>query len=181
MKVKFSGGLQLEAALRDLGDKAAAKRASERALKRAAEPIRERAVQLAPDDPASGVGKYLRESIKVGQKQPGGKASRLFRRSERGKDTAEVWVGIDGNVLPAQAPKTSRRRKRKGGGASGGGVAAYSMFIEFGTSSMPAQPYMAPAWEEKKQEALDRIAADLWDEISKTAARQARKRAKAAG
>ncbi len=179
MIVKFQGGLQLEAALKELGDKGAAKRTSERALSRAATPIRDRAVELAPDDPATGLGKFLRESIKIGQKQPGGKASRLFRRGERGKDTAEVWVGIDDSVKPAQAPKTARRRKRKAGGASGGGVGAYSIFIEMGTSSMAAQPYMRPAWEEKKQEAFDRLAADLWDEISKTAARQARKRAKA--
>jgi HK97 gp10 family phage protein len=175
VRAKFTGAKELEAALRDLGSKATAKRVAVRALTRAAEPIRDKAIQNAPDDPKSGLGKYLRESIKIGKKAG---QSRGFKRSMAGGDTAEVWVGIDGNVLPAKAPKTERRRNRKGGGSSGGGVAAYSIFVEKGTSSMAPQPFMEPAWHSEKMTAFNRLGADLWAEIDKAAARQARKKAK---
>jgi len=178
VEVEFKGGTELQAALKALGDVDAARRLATRVLTNAANIVADEARTLAPDDPKTGLGKYLKEAIKVGSRKASSAASRDFRQNTlAGRRLVEVYVGIDGSVLPAQPPKTGRRRKRKAGGSSGGGVAAYSIFQEMGTSSMPAHPFMAPAWEAKQGEALSIIQSQLGDEITKTATRYARKAA----
>lgn len=79
---KFEGGKALEKALGELGSKSTMKRTAERALKRAAEPIRAEAERLAPEDTGD-----LKQSIKVG------KAIKAYRTRDR--DRAETFVGID--------------------------------------------------------------------------------------
>ncbi len=66
------------------------------------------------------------------------------------------------------------------GPAGGLGSLAYASFIEFGTVLMPAQPYMRPAWEAHKASVLTGIKFTLGAEIERSAARLARKRARAA-
>lgn len=83
MQVKFSGGKELEARLKALGDKGAMKRTAERALKRAAEPIRDKAKQLAPKDE-----RHLEQSIAIGR------AIQAFQRTSTG-DVVRTFVGID--------------------------------------------------------------------------------------
>jgi HK97 gp10 family phage protein len=51
---------------------------------------------------------------------------------------------------------------------------------EFGSSHQAAHPFMRPAWDETKDELLEGVAADMWDEIEKAATRLAKKAAKAA-
>lgn len=46
---------------------------------------------------------------------------------------------------------------------------------EFGTSRHPATPFMRPAWDAKKQDALDIVVEAMWSEIEKTVKRQAAK------
>jgi HK97 gp10 family phage protein len=46
---------------------------------------------------------------------------------------------------------------------------------EFGTYKEPAQPFMGPAWEAERMNALDIIGTSLGIEIEKTAARLAKK------
>lgn len=180
MKVHFKGGRELEAALRDLGKKATAKNVARRALRKAAEPIREEAVRLAPDDPATGQGRYLKEAIQIGllanRRALVGEIAPLNRA-----DAVYAYVGINPDVLPPRDSKTKKNRRRSRFLQSGGGVASYSQFMEFGTATHAAQPFMRPAWEDKKQEAFDRLADDLRVEIDKAAARAARKAARQAG
>ncbi len=172
MKVEFSGGKALQAKLKALGNVEAARAAGTKVLTNAAALVRDEAVLLAPDDPATGLGLYLKASIKVGPRKDGSAASRsFFRNTMAGRRLVEVYIGIDSSVKPPKGPKTDRRRKRKGGGSSGGGVAAYSIFQEMGTSSMPAHPFMTPAWEAKQGNVLVSIAAQLWTEIAKAAAK----------
>lgn len=164
MKIDFKGGKELEAALRDLGKRATAKNVAKRALVKAAEPIRDKAKSLAPDDPATGAGKYLRDSIKAAP----GKRSRGDR----------VWalVGIDAEVDPAKYVD----RKSGRGDYRDPGVAGVSVMMEFGVpaKNIPAQPFMRHAWESEKSRTPDRIAAELRSEIDKSAARAARKKAR---
>lgn len=51
---------------------------------------------------------------------------------------------------------------------------------EFGGDGNPPEPYVRPAWDGGKDELLSGIADDLWSEISKAAARQAKKAARLA-
>jgi|13_taG_2_1085334.scaffolds.fasta_scaffold12816_3 HK97 gp10 family phage protein len=51
---------------------------------------------------------------------------------------------------------------------------------EFGNVNHDAQPHVRPAWDKGKRQALDTIKNDLGDEIVKSVARQAKRKAKAA-
>lgn len=171
MKFAFTGGKELAAALGELKDRATSRRVADRALRKAAEPIRDRAVELAPDAPETGSFNYLKASIKIGR------ALRSEQRSANQGQMVTTFIGIDPDVLK---PKVSKTKKGKRGQAllAGGGVAAYSIFVETGRSDRAPHPYMRPAFEEKRGEALDRLADDLRTEIEKTAARAARKAAR---
>lgn len=170
MTMKVSGLTDLEAELMGLKDRATSRRVADRALRQAAEPIRDRAKELAPDDPDTGQGKYLVEAIKIGR------AAGVQQRLGNSGTVVTTFVGIDGSVKPA-TPST-RRFTKKGTGKPGGGVAAYSIFMEMGTVTHSAQPYMRPAFEEKKEEAVNNMADILREEILSTKARAARKAAR---
>jgi len=43
----------------------------------------------------------------------------------------------------------------------------YGMFLEFGTSKMPAHPFLRPAFESQSQEALDIFSKELGERIEK--------------
>jgi HK97 gp10 family phage protein len=49
---------------------------------------------------------------------------------------------------------------------------------EFGGDGNPPQPYMRPAWDETKQEVLDRIGDELWIGIDKAVQSEARRAAR---
>lgn len=63
------------------------------------------------------------------------------------------------------------------GPASGLGTLQYSSFVEFGTIDTPAQPFMRPAWETGKMNALEYVQDNLWREVEKAVGRVAKKRA----
>ena len=60
-----------------------------------------------------------------------------------------------------------------------GSIDVAGLQTEFGNIHQAAEPSGRPAWEATKETALNIISTALWDEISKAAARAARKRAKA--
>lgn len=144
---RFEGGRELEAALAQLGSNSTRRRTAERALNPAAEPIRDEAVRLAPEDEGN-----LKERIKIG------KASR--RNRNRDKDVAEVFVGIE--YRPVRF------------------LALYASIDEFGGADQAAQPYMRPAFESRKQQAVSLIADNLRTEIGIAAARLAKRQARKA-
>lgn len=154
MKVKFSGGKELEAALMQLDMSTAQKRGiARRALDRAAEPIQAewvRGVDVVKGD--------LKRSIKIGSRAQT-KGTRKFNRSA-GQDIVERFIGIDESEAPAER------------------LAVYATIEEFGDKNQPANPAGRNAWEAKKMEAFNRLAGDLKAEIDKAAARAARKAAK---
>lgn len=166
---KFEGGRELDAALKGL-EKVTARNVATRALKKAAVPIRDKAKQLAPKDKGN-----LEAAIKIGTKANFGRGS--FRSFG---DWVNVFVGIDGSVLPPKDSKTKKNKRKTRFLQSGGGVAAYAIFIEMGTDSMKAQPYMRPAFDTEKENALALIKPELWNEIAAQAARAGRKAARRA-
>lgn len=88
----------------------------------------------------------LRESIVVSTKLT--KRQRKMHR-KASKDDVEVYIGAN------DAP--------------------HAHMQEFGTKNHPPQPFMRPAWDAAKGMILTGIRKDLWSEISKAAARLARK------
>ena len=83
VRMTFSGGRELEAALADLGKRTTQKRTAERALKKAAEPIRDKWESLVPEDKGN-----LKRSIKIG------KAVKAVRKGLPG-EVAAMYVGVD--------------------------------------------------------------------------------------
>lgn len=170
MKVSVTGLRELDAVLGDLS-KSAAKRVLQRVLMRAAEPMAEAARQLAPDDPDTGAPD-LHTSIAVSTKL----------RNPAGK--AEFAAVMRGGGSKADAVAAMREARSAGGesfaevymGPGKGG--AHGVLQEFGTVHHAPQPFMRPAFEQHKGEALNIIKRDLGDEIDK-AARRAAKRAAA--
>jgi hypothetical protein len=61
---------------------------------------------------------------------------------------------------------------------AGAGGLAQATQMEFGNFKDAAQPYMRPAWDAEGRATLDRLKAELWAEIQKTAARQSRRAAR---
>ena len=153
----------LEAALRELGNKVTARNVGQRAVVKAGEPIRDMAKMLAPDDPKTGAGKYLKDSIKVAPR--------------KSRDRDQVWasVGIDASVDPE-----SYKPRQGGGTYRDPGVAGVSVMMEFGVPArnIPPKPYLRPAWDANKVATPQRMADMVWVEIEKAAQRAARKRAK---
>ena len=91
----------------------------------------------------------LEKSIEIG--------TRTVRSVARpDKDEARVYVGID---------ESQDRR-----------LHIYASIEEFGNSSHPAQPYFRPAWNTEGRAAIDRIKPILWEDIERTAKRQAKKK-----
>lgn len=64
---------------------------------------------------------------------------------------------------------------------AGPGSLPQATLQEFGTEHSPPQPFARPAWDETQDQALEIVKTQLGAEIEKTAARAARRAAKAAG
>ena len=94
----------------------------------------------------------LKRSIKIGR------AIKSAQKRGNSKDIVSTFIGIDEAV-----------NKR---------LHIYAEVQEFGSVNHKAHPAGRPAWESKKQVALDRLGDDLWSEIQKTAQRAARKAAR---
>jgi hypothetical protein len=152
---KFEGGRELEAALRELGDKGRMRRAATAALKQAIEPVATLAAELAPKDDG-----YLSQSIRIGNPAGGIK---------QGGDIVEVFVGVDTSVA---AGDTTPAR-----------LAVYANVREIGAPERndPATPYLRPAADVELPKSVERLKPLLAAEIEKSAARLARKRARAGG
>jgi HK97 gp10 family phage protein len=148
--VSVEGLREVDAALGDLG-KATGRNVMRRVALARLEPMAEEARRLAPVEDTD-----LRDSIAVSTKLAG-YAKRLNRHS---KSEAEAHMG------PA--------------GAGGKKAPPQGSLQEFGTNNHPPQPFMRPAWDGGKDALLEGIADDLWAEISKAAARQAKKAARLA-
>jgi HK97 gp10 family phage protein len=63
---------------------------------------------------------------------------------------------------------------------AGAGGLAQATQSEFGNRDQSAQPFMRPAWDSQGRATLNRLATELWADIQRTAARQARRAARIA-
>ena len=154
VKVKVEGLREVDAALGQLG-KATGRNVMRRVALARLERLADEARRLAPNNPDTG-GNDLRESISVSTKL-GGYAKRLNKRS---KSEAEAHMGPAGKGGTKAPPQGTQQ--------------------EFGNQNHGPQPFMRPAWDGGKDALLEGIADDFWTEISKAAARQAKKAARLA-
>jgi hypothetical protein len=108
-------------------------------------------------------------------------------------DYAEAWRAIaprrTGHYAFSIHVGTQLTRRQKSSAYRAGGLGVVELHIgttdpagvqlEFGNHHQVAQPSGRPAWEQKKHAVLEGIGKNLWVEIEKSAAKAARKRAKA--
>lgn len=147
----------------------------EKALKELPLEIQKRPLRSAVSAGAKEIADEAISKAPVGQ--TGNLKKSLYRyRSRRlsaiGKETFLVGVrkgkGIYGNT------NLNRRLNRVGKTYKTQGEAYYWRFLEFGTSKMPAQPFLRPAYENAKERAVQIIK----ERLGKAIEAQARKLAK---
>lgn len=119
-----------------------------RVAKGALEPMADKARGMAPVERGD-----LKQSIQVSEKR----TKRVTRLNRFDRNT-----GVEVAMGPV----------------SGKGVLNYATFAEFGTNDTRARPFMRPAWESGKDDALEYVKANLGSEIEKTAKRLAKKAAR---
>lgn len=167
--VKMSGFKELEAALAQL-PKATAKNTLNRALMKAAIPMRDAAVGFAPIK----TGK-LRDGIIISKKTKNG--------SIRGEIAGLIKQGHDrvAAVSKAKANRAARGMENNFAQIYLGVASNIRQAIpqEFGTEDTVAHPFMRPAFDGKKEETVNILRGETWTEINKSANRLAKKKAKA--
>ncbi|MET4634974.1 HK97-gp10 family putative phage morphogenesis protein [Kaistia defluvii] len=167
--VKVEGLRELEAALSDL-PKAVARNTLRRVLKKAGEPIADKARQLAPVKSGK-----LRDSIVVSPK--------LGTKAGQKEFAAAMEAGLGKEAAVGAMRDARRAAKGEGSFAEmyvGPGRQPHAHLQEFGSVNNRPHPYMRPAWDAHKDEALDIIKGDLGGEIMKAAKRVAKRKAKLA-
>ena len=106
----------------------------------------------------------MRKALEEAAEVVRAEASRLApRRTGRlAENIVTAWEG--GRAQAALiGPRAGKRSDPKS--------AFYGLFQELGTSRHPAQPFLRPAFEAKREEAVERAADVLRDEVEKTRAR----------
>lgn len=162
--VKVEGLKDLDAALGEL-PKSTAKATLRRVLMKAGAPIQEMAERLAPVR-AEGGGEHTY------------KVNGETRVRRRGTTRALVQIGTRLTRRQASAARKAGKMFQE---VYIGTRDRIARLVEYGTHEARAHPFLRPAWEAHKAEALHIISEELGAEIEKSAARLARKRAKQGG
>lgn len=198
--IKTSGFRDIEAALHDLANdtsSATAKNAMRRALVDAGEPMAERARQLVAEDTQE-----LKNSITVSTKikdpskavyaqilgSGGSRADalaglRTARRVAKGGAAVVAFVGPSGDVasrahLVEFGAKPHVIARKDNGKLSWPDEAGRVTAKSVAHPGSPPQPFMRPAFEETREQVVDRLKPALIDQIDKAAKRAARRKAK---
>jgi HK97 gp10 family phage protein len=115
----------------------------------------------------------------------------LLRRAQPVADVAKGLVRVfEGHLQHSINVSTNLTRRQKARHRKvdrddvevfvGPGTDPAAHLNEFGSSHQTAHPFMRPAWDQTKDDLLEGVAADMWEEIERAAARLARKTARLA-
>lgn len=154
MQIKVEGLAELAKALKALPPEIAGKNGGplRKAIGRAAVVIRDDARRRAPVDTGN-----LRDNIIAVRK----------RKSPQG--TEGYFVEVRRKRRKYANTRANRRKGRVGKTYENLGEAYYGMFVELGTAKMPAQPFLRPAFESKKAEAVETFRVELAKGIEQAA------------
>jgi HK97 gp10 family phage protein len=169
ISVSTSGFRELDKALAEL-PKATARNVLRRTLVKAGQPIADEASRLAPVDSGKLAGR-----IAV--------SARLKNRTGSAEFAAAMRAGLGRDAAVSALRQARRDAAGQGSFAEmyvgpARGVLAYAHLVEFGTVKMSPKPFMRPAWDGKKREALDIIRRELGNEIVMAARRVGRSKKK---
>ena len=122
---------------------------------------------------SAGAKVILDEAIRrAPQGETGNLRKALYRyrsRSQSGRGQETFLVGVRKGKKNYVDSAKNRRLNRVGKKYTVEGEAYYWRFIEFGTSKMPARPFLRPAFESKKNQAVETIKNRLAVAIENTA------------
>lgn len=152
MQIKIEGLAELAKRLRELPSELSGKNGGplRKAIGRASVVIRDEARRLAPVDTGN-----LRDNIIAVRK----------RKSPQGNEG--YFIEVRRKRRKYANTRANRRKQRAGMTYESMGEAYYGMFIELGTAKMPAQPFLRPAFESKKVEAVEVFRAEFAKAIAK--------------
>ncbi|MGL5447897.1 MAG: HK97 gp10 family phage protein [Rhabdaerophilum sp.] len=162
MRIEVDGLLDLQAALRELGEPKAIKTALRGALRKAGKPMLEK----IRDGVSLDKGDYKR-AVKM-----------AAAKGERA-DSPEfgIVIGVDSNEQPAKiVTRKTRSNRGRGGTYRDPGVAGVSVMDEFGTPTQPANPAFRRGFDTEGEATIRRFGEAAMPEIEKVAARLARRR-----
>lgn len=172
LQMELKGARELAAELREIAKENSRpdrliKSTIRRALKKSAAPVAAAAQQLAPRSDAEGphMADKIKVSTTLSRKQ---RAQQGFgsRGSLRDKSSIVMYIGAGPKGPAVLAEFGTGPRYTKDGAFRG---------------SMPAQPFMRPAWEGGKQGVLNSFVPQLAKEIVRTAERARKRQMKRAG
>lgn len=146
VRVKFTGGKELEQALREMGEEWATK-AGYRANLKAAQHMRDRYVEAAPYQPGPTVKSWKRKDGTVVKADYGHLKENIRVRRDKSRK--------QGNVVHLVTA----------------GKAFWGRFLEYGTRKMAARPWMRPAFEAHREQAVDIQLGELNSLIERAAKR----------
>lgn len=160
--MKMVGFEELEAALRELGDSKAIKRAIGKALMQAAEPAAKEARARAPRR-SGRLAEGVDVSTTLSRRQRGGGGGHVAARGRHDPFAVFVYIGAHPMGPAVLAEFGTAKRHWKSGKSTG---------------AMPAHPFMRPAWEGHKFKILEDFGRYIWVTIEAEAKRLARRQAK---
>lgn len=184
MTFRLEGMEDLEKALSEVAKQSTRVAITRRALRKAAEPMREKAARYAAVDSGE-----LSDSIKI--------SHRIVGEVGRAAYAATMRATGGDRVASVAAMRTARREFKAMNppaimylGPTQN--AWYAKFVEFGTGARvnggmfagsrhpgtAPDPFLRPAFDSEAQATIDRLAPLIWDEIQKHAARMAKRASK---
>lgn len=173
MSITATGFKELDSALAQL-PKAAAKRTLQRTLIKAGQPIADEATALAPRDTGELAGS-LAISTRIANNAGKAEFAAVMRSGGTSGEARQAMIGARrasaGESSFAMAFVGPAKPKLKGRAAKA--AAIKRIVMEFGSAKrgISPRPYMRPAWDSRKGEALDIIKRELGNEIIATARR----------
>lgn len=130
------------------------------AMRKAANVIRDEARRRVAYD-ANKPGPHVRDNI----------VSQRDSHPEKLGVNERYRVGVKGGARSFANTQKNRRAGKVGKKYTTVGTTYWWRFLEFGTEKMQAKPFLVPAFESKKDEALDVIARELDAGITRAAAK----------
>ena len=150
--MQLTGFKELASALRELPQKVS-RNALRAAVNAGATVIKKEAGVKAPKDTGALKANMYQKQV----------------REKSGPETQTFYVGVRKGVAKYANTAANRRAGKAGKVYKDAGTTFYWRFMEFGTSKMAARPFLRPAFESKKEEAVKAIAEKLDERIKKYA------------
>lgn len=156
--MQLTGFKELAAAMRELPEKVA-RNGLRAAVNAGATVIKKEAIVKAPQDTGALKANLYQKQV----------------REKSGPMQQTFYVGVRRGVAKYANTAANRRSGKAGKAYKNDGSTWYWRLVEFGTSKMAAQPFLRPAYEIKKEEAVKAIGAKLDERIQKHAKELAKK------